>query len=185
MSHDDKHVLKHENGGEDAITPANIGANGVAEKTAGGDVELHAGQHGSVGADTITPASIGAEPEDITIMKEGENVSLLNNDADYRTGAQVTTAILLQALRLFDNAATPIQKTNVRTVYGLNESVAANSTTVIAVNGVTTVLVAMIVSRNSGIQYLSIASYSTNTFTVDNGDFGLAKNFDWIAICEE
>lgn len=72
MAHDDKHVAKHENGGEDVISPANIGANGVTEKTAGGDVQLHAGQHGSVGTDPVTPVAIGAEPADATIIKESE-----------------------------------------------------------------------------------------------------------------
>jgi len=39
--------------------------------------------------DGLAPGDIGAEPANSTIMKEGEDVSLLNNDADYQSGTEV------------------------------------------------------------------------------------------------
>lgn len=41
----------------------------------------------------LTPGDIGAEPADATIMKEGEDISLLDNDSDFQSGAQVSGAI--------------------------------------------------------------------------------------------
>jgi len=45
----------------------------------------------------LDPADVGAEPADSTIMKEGENVSLLNNDADYQSGSEVDSSISTHA----------------------------------------------------------------------------------------
>ena len=96
MAHDDKHKEKHEYTGDDPIVPANIGEFGVAELDAGGQTtsppEDHASTHEG-GTDPITPAGIGAEPADATIMKDGDNVSLLTNDADFQSGTQAQALV--------------------------------------------------------------------------------------------
>ena len=96
-AHQRLHVDEHEYSGAQAIVPANIGQYGIPELDAGGKStsppQIHGSSHEG-GSDAISPAGIGAEPADATIMKESENVSLLTNDSDYQSGAQVDSDIL-------------------------------------------------------------------------------------------
>ncbi len=78
----DAHHAKYTNAeAATQVTYANMNANGDvgtgAAQVAQGD-HLHTGVY---------------EPADAAIMKEGENVSLLNNDADYQSGSDVDTTV--------------------------------------------------------------------------------------------
>lgn len=62
--HSRLHVSEHTYGQPDALDPANIGQYGVAEKTAGGDVEAHKAQHQDGGADEMSVANLSGELAD-------------------------------------------------------------------------------------------------------------------------